>query len=180
MDEPVWDATVFTKNRDRLLEGEMAEEFFDEVVEQARAQNLLSDEHFTVDGTLIEAWAGQKSFQRKDEPNATARDRRQQSDGELSRREAQQSTRTNRRPIRRRGWHAKSGGSEAKLSYSGHLLMENRNGLVVDTRADQATGTAERDAALVMAGTDSGGQRRHGGRRQGYDTQGFRERSARS
>ena len=91
MDDPIWDVTVFTKNRERLLKGDIAQAFLQQVLEQARAQSLLSEDHFTVDGTLIEAWAGQKSFQRKGPAAATARRRRQQSDGELSRRETQQS-----------------------------------------------------------------------------------------
>ena len=100
MDEPVWHPTVFTKNRDRLLEGAVAEEFFSLIVKQARRKRLLSDEHFTVDGTLIEAWAGQKSFQRKDRRSRSAESassgREQQSDGELAQARSAPMRRTNR------------------------------------------------------------------------------------
>src|SRR4026208_21961 len=152
MDDEVWDATVFTKNRDRLLRGDIAQVFFQRVVEQARAQQLLSDEHFTVDGTLMEAWAGQKSFQRKpdDEPpssndggsNPTVNFR-----GEKRSNATHQSTTDPEARL-----FKKSRGAEAKLGYLGHVLMENRNGLVVNTRVTQATGTAEGEAAVGMGG----------------------------
>jgi transposase len=140
MDDPVWDPTVFTKNRDRLLNGDVARSFFQRVLE--RAQGLTSDEHFTVDGTLIEAWASQKSFQRKDGPT----------DGDGANFRGQQ---------RRNDTHAsttdpdaklyrKSNGAESRLAYLGHLLIENRQGLIVDAMATQADGRAERDAALLM------------------------------
>ena len=90
MDDPVWDATVFSKNRERLLKGDVAQAFFEQVLKLARQQDLLSDEHFTVDGTLIEAWAGQKSFQKKDTPSGPGARRSGQPDGGLPRREAQQ------------------------------------------------------------------------------------------
>jgi transposase len=89
MDDPVWDATVFSKNRERLLKGEVAQAFFEQVLKLARQQDLLSDEHFTVDGTLIEAWAGQKSFQKKDTPSGVPARRSEQPDGGLPRREAE-------------------------------------------------------------------------------------------
>ena len=107
LDAPVWDVTVFTKNRDRLLAGQVATAFFEQILAQAKTHRLLSDEHFTVDGTLIEAWAGQ----------------------------------------------------EAKLCFLGHVLMENRHGLVVNTRLTQATGTAEREAALALVRKRPGRQR---------------------
>ena len=106
LDDEVWDATVFTKNRDRLLEADVAKEFLAQVVEQARAQGWASDEHFTVDGTLLEAWAGAKSFQPKDKRNRRRTIR--QSHGELSRRDGGRMRRTSRRPIRRRCWRAKA------------------------------------------------------------------------
>jgi transposase len=152
-DEPVWHPTVFTKNRDRLLEGVVVDEFFSRVVEQARQSHLLSDEHFTVDGTLIEAWAGQKSFQPKKsnprEPNPppsgggrnpTIDFRRQKRSNETY-----ESTTDAEARLMKKG-----GGAEAKLAYMGHVVTENRNGLVVDLRVTQATGTAERDAAADM------------------------------
>jgi len=152
MDDPVWDATVFSKNRDRLLEGDVAYFFFTKVLEQATHRGLLSDEHFSVDGTLIEAWAGQKSFKKKksaaksappDDPgNPTVNFH-----GEKRSNQTHQSTTDPQARLYR-----KSGGHEAKLVYMGHALIENRNGLVVNTRVTQATGTAEREAALVMSG----------------------------
>lgn len=150
MDEPVWVATVFSKNRDRLLEGEIASLFFAGVLEQARSADLLSDEHFSVDGTLIEAWASQKSFQRKDgnekappdDPGNPTVDFH----GEKRSNETHESTTDGDARLAR-----KSGGHEAKLAYCGNVLIENRNGLVVDAELLQANGTAERDAALLMA-----------------------------
>jgi transposase len=140
MDEPVWTPTVFTKNRDRLLNQQIARTFFRQVV--ARAQGLMSDEHFTVDGTLIEAWASQKSFQRKDGgPDGDGRNFH----GESRRNDTHASkTDADARLYR------KSRTAEARLAYLGHLLIENRHGLIVDAMATHADGTAERDAALLM------------------------------
>jgi transposase len=148
MDDPVWDATVFTKNRDRLLEGDIATAFFAEVLAEAKAAGLVSDEHFTVDGTLLEAWASQKSFRRRQAPpdppddpgNPTVNFR-----GDHRTNDTHQSTTD---PDAR--LFKKTTGSEAKLAYLGHLLMENRHGLIVDALVTAATGTAERDAALTM------------------------------
>src|SRR5712692_8276850 len=148
MDDPVWDATTFTKNRDRLLAGNVAEAFFQEVMAEARGAGLLSDEHFTVDGTLLEAWASQKSFRRRDTPpdvsddpgNPTVNFR-----GEERKNDTHQSTTD---PDAR--LYKKSTGSEAKLCYLGHLLTENRHGFLVKTRVTLATGTAERESAVKM------------------------------
>ena len=167
-DEPVWDATVFSKNRDRLLDGDIAQAFFAEVLELAREHRLLSDEHFTVDGTLLEAWAGHKSFKPKDapprEPPADA------GNADVDFRGAPRSNATHESttdPEARLFKKAK--GQEAKLAYLGHVLMENRHGLVVDTRVTQATGTAERDAAEEML---QGRQGTVGGDKA-YDTHDF-------
>lgn len=150
MDDQVWVPTVFSKNRDRLLEGDVAEAFFEEVLCQAKSMDLISDEHFTVDGTLIEAWAGIKSFQRKDGTGPGASD----SDpgnptvnfhGEKRGNQTHASTTDPDARLVRKG-----DGKEAKLSYGGHVLMENRNGLVVDTRLTLATGTSEREASIEM------------------------------
>lgn len=173
MDDRMWDATVFTKNRERLLQGDIAQGFFEKVLEQARAQQLLSEEHFTVDGTLIEAWAGQKSFQRKDTPPEPPADGGSNPTvnfhGEKRRNDTHQSTTDAEAMLYR-----KSGGSESKLSYLGHVLMENRHGLVVDTRLTRATGTAERDAALDMAARIPGGTRQVTlGGDKNYDTRDF-------
>jgi len=176
MDDAVWHPTVFTKNRDRLLAGDVAEEFFRLILKQAQRKRLLSSEHFTVDGTLIEAWAGQKSFQMRDNDdvlkppppdrgsNPTIDYRKQKRSNETH-----QSTTD---PFAR--LFKKSKGAEAKLSYLGHLMTENRNGLVVNTRVTLATGTAERDAAVEMAGEIPGGSKRVTvGADRGYDTGGF-------
>ena len=148
MDEPVWVPTVFTKNRERLWEGDIAERFFNEVLKQAEAANLLSDEHFSVDGTLIEAWASHKSFQRKDQPAPPPDDPGNPTvnfHGEPRSNQTHESkTDADARLAR------KSGGHEAKLAYCGNVLMENRHGLVVDTELLQCNGTAERDGALLM------------------------------
>src|ERR1700732_5225936 len=148
LDEPVWDVTVFTKNRDRLLDGGVAREFLCEVVEQAREKELTSHEHFTVDGTLIEAWASLKSFQHKDQKNTPPDDPGNPSvdfHGEKRSNETHESKTDPDAMLARKG-----NGKEAKLSYNGNLLVENRNGLIVTTELFQANGTAERDAALVM------------------------------
>src|SRR5579863_4215388 len=172
MDEPVWVATVFSKNRDRLLSGEIAAKFFAQVLKQARANDLLSDEHFSVDGTLIEAWASQKSFQRKDQgPTLPPEDPGNPSidfHGEERRNDTHASTTDPEARLAR-----KSGGHESKLAYCGNVLIENRNGLVVDTELVLCSGTAERDAALEMAGRIDGDQRVTVGADKGYDTRGF-------
>ena len=139
MDEGVWVATVFTKNRDRLLKHSVAQSFFQRVLKLA--QNFLSDEHFTVDGTLIEAWASQKSFQRKDGGSGDG----ENFHGQKRRNETHASKTDPDAKLYR-----KSQGSEARLSYLGHTLVENRSGLIVGTYLTQADGTAERDAALLM------------------------------
>lgn len=142
LDEPVWTPTVFTKNRDRLLTQKVALSFFRRVVE--RAAPYMSDEHFTVDGTLIEAWASQKSFQRKDGTT----------DGDGGNFRGQ--SRTNDTHASKTDPDAKlyrkSNNSEARLAYLGHLLIENRHGLIVEAMATTADGTAEREAAMLMLG----------------------------
>ena len=172
LDDPVWDATVFTKNRDRLLEGDVAREFLMEVVKQAQLKGLTSDEHFTVDGTLIEAWASLKSFQRKDQKNPPADDDPGNPTvnfhGEKRSNETHESTTDADALLARKG-----NGKEAKLSYNGNLLTENRNGLIVNTELFQANGTAERDAALVMLEQVSGIHRITIGADKGYDTRDF-------
>jgi transposase len=172
MDDPVWVPTVFTKNRDRLLEGEVAEAFFALVLEQARKKRLLSSEHFTVDGTLIEAWAGQKSFRRKEagppEPPDDPGNPTVNFHGEKRSNETHQSTTDPESRLYRKGR-----GQESKLAYLGHVLMENRNGLVVNTRVTPANGRAEREAALEMLGSLEGRRRRTVGADKGYDTRDF-------
>jgi hypothetical protein len=168
----VWVPTVFSKNRDRLLEGDIAERFFEEVLKQAREADLLSDEHFSVDGTLIEAWASQKSFQRKDGENAPPSDDPGNPTvnfhGEKRSNATHESTTDPDARLAR-----KSGGHEAKLAYCGNVLIENRNGLVVDTELLQCNGTAERDAAMLMAERIEGDDRVTLAGDKGYDTKDF-------
>jgi IS5 family transposase len=174
MDDPVWDPTVFSKNRDRLLAADVAALFFHEVLVEARARDLVSDEHFTVDGTLLEAWASLKSFKKigdddpppPDDPgNPTVNFH-----GETRTNATHASTTDPDAKLARKG-----PGKEAKLSYSGHVLMENRNGLVVDVAVLLATGTAERDAALGMAAELPDHGRVTLGADKNYDTAAFIE-----
>jgi transposase len=149
LDDPVWDATVFTKNRDRLLEAEVAKEFLARVVTQARTKGWTSDEHFTVDGTLLEAWASLKSFQSKDKKNSPPPD--DPGNPTVNFHSEERSNQTHESKTDPDAHLARKGpGKEAKLSYSGNLLVENRNGLIVSSLVWEATGTAERDAAMVM------------------------------
>jgi transposase len=150
MDDPVWDATTFTKNRDRLLEGDVADAFFAEVLAAIRGEGLLSDEHFTVDGTLLEAWASHKSFKPKAGPPSPPDDPKNPTidfHGERRRNDTHQSTTDPEARL-----YKKAVGREAKLGYLAHLLTENRHGFIIDTAVTDASGTAERDAALSMLG----------------------------
>jgi len=171
MDEPIWVPTVFSKNRERLLEGDIAEKFFAQVLEQARKADLLSDEHFSVDGTLIEAWASQKSFQKKDGTGQTPKDDPGNPTvnfhGEKRSNQTHESGTDSDARLAR-----KSGGHEAKLAYCGNVIIENRNGLVVNTETLQCNGTAERDAALLMAEELPAGRVTLGADK-GYDTKDF-------
>jgi len=172
MDDPVWDATVFSKNRERLLQGEVAQGFFEQVLKLARQKDLLSDEHFTVDGTLIEAWAGQKSFQKKDTGVGPAPD--DPGNPTVDFHGEKRSNRTHQSKTDPEARLYKKGpGKEAKLSYQGHVLMENRNGLVTETRLTAATGTAEREAAVKMIEQIADGQRVTVGADKAYDTRDF-------
>jgi len=167
IDDRVWDVTVYTKNRDRLLNQEVAQSFFEQVKQQAAG--LMSDEHFTVDGTLIEAWASHKSFQRKDKGDG---------DPEAGRNfhgeERRNDTHASKTDAEAR-LYKKSYGQEAKLSYLGHTVVENRNGLVVAAMATQADGMAERDAGLLMVAdlTRMGQRRITLGADKAYDTRDF-------
>jgi transposase len=171
-DEAVWDPTVFTKNRDRLLDGDIAAAFFEQVLKQARQHGLLSSDHFTVDGTLIEAWASQKSFKKKSDSGAPPPDDPGNPTvdfhGEKRCNDTHQSTTDPEARL-----YKKSSGSEAKLSYVGHVLMENANGLAVDVCITQATGTAERDAAFDMVDQVPGNHTITLGGDKNYDTKDF-------
>ena len=172
LDEEVWDATSFTKNRDRLLEAEVAKEFLLRVVERARGAGLTSDEHFTVDGTLLEAWAGLKSFQPKDGKQAAPPDDPGNPTVDFhGQRRSNQTHASKTDPDAKLA--RKGPGKEAKLSYCGNLLMENRNGLIVNAELLEANGRAERDAALLMLEQVPGTKRVTAGADKGYDTAEF-------
>jgi transposase len=170
LEDEVWDHSTFSKNRDRLLNADIVRKFFEQIRDQAEAQGLLSDEHFTVDGTLIEAWASQKSFQPKDggpsAPTGGGDGRNEDVDfrGQKRSNETHASTTDPQARLSK-----KSGGGEARLSYMGHVLMENRNGLVVDHRLSISTGTAEPEAAVEMVNSIPGSHRITVGMDKGYD-----------
>ena len=173
LDEQVWDATSFTKNRDRLLEAAVAKEFLAQVVERARAAGLISDEHFTVDGTLLDAWASLKGFQAKDKQDAPPDDPGNPTvdfHGQERSNETHESKTDPDALLARKGK-----GKEAKLSYNGNLLVENRNGLIVNAELLQANGRAERDAALLMLEQVPGDSRITVGGDKGFDTAEFVE-----
>jgi transposase len=172
MDDVVWDATVFTKNRERLLAGDVARAFLEQVVAEARAQQLLSSEHFSVDGTLIDAWASLKSFQRKDgrggpppdDPGNPSVDFH----GERRSNRTHASTTDPEARLFRKGK-----GHESKLCHQGHVLMENRHGLAVDGMVTPPAGTAERETAVEMMGRVPRDGRLTLGADKGYDTREF-------
>jgi transposase len=148
IEDPVWDATTFTKNRDRLLAGDVAQQFLAALLEQKQVKRLLSSEHFSVDGTLLEAWASVKSFRPKDgsdDPPGPGRNRERDFHGERRRNDTHASTTDADARLFRKG-----PGKEARLCFMGHALMENRNGLVVGAVATRASGHAERLAALAL------------------------------
>ena len=175
VDEAVWDATTFTKNRDRLLEGDIAQEFFTAINEQAREQGLLSDEHFTVDGTLLEAWASQKSFQRKGDPTPPSDDDTGNPTvdfhGERRSNATHESTTDPEARLCRKGK-----GREAKLAYVGNLLMDNREGLAVAAQVSIGTGDAETLGALeLVEELESRSARITVGADKAYDNEAFVE-----
>lgn len=172
MDDAVWDASTFSKNRDRLLEGEVAQVFFQGVVEQARQRDVLSDEHFSVDGTLVEAWASLKSFQAKDQKKSGPPDDPGNPSvdfhGEKRSNQTHESKTDPEARLARKGK-----GKESRLSYTGNLLIENRNGLIINAQAWEANGTAERDSALAMLEQIPGDSPVTVGADKNYDTQDF-------
>jgi transposase len=168
MDEPIWDPTVFTKNRDRLLNQDLARDFLRRVVE--RADGYMSDEHFTVDGTLIEAWASQKSFQRKDGGS--------DGDGRNFHGDSRSNVTHASKTDPDAKLYRKGHGHEARLAYLGHLVIENRHGLIVDAMASTADGRAEREVATVLLHdhvTRRGWRERTVGADKGFDTREFVE-----
>jgi transposase len=180
MDAAVWDASVFSKNRDRLLEGDVAQKFLASVLSQPRVKGLLSNEHFSIDGTLIEAWAGHKSFKPKDGPDdgpddgaddgggSGGRNADRDFRGERRRNETHASTTDPEARLYRKGR-----GQPAELCHMGHLLMENRHGLIVGATLTCATGTAEREAALHLLDAQGGRSRRTAGMDKAYDVASF-------
>jgi transposase len=172
VDEPVWDHSTFSKNRDRLLEADIARELFKAIVEQAQVAGLLSDEHFSVDGTMIEAWASQKSFRRKDgsddPPAGAGRNAERDFHGEKRTNDTHASTTDPQCRL-----YKKARGAPSKLCYLGHAVSENRHGLIVDAIVTEANGTAERSAAVQMLAGLPGDRRRTVGADKAYDTRGF-------
>lgn len=172
MDDAAWDATTFSKNRERFIDGEVARRFFSQVLAEARQRNLVSDDHFTVDGTLIEAWASLKSFRANDggdsQPPDDPGNPTVNFHGERRSNQTHQSTTDPDARLARKG-----GGKEAKLSFCGNVVIENRHGLVTDTELLEATGTAERDAGLMMAERITGNHRVTLAADKAYDTRAF-------
>jgi transposase len=171
VEDPVWDVTVFTKNRDRMLDGDIACGFLRAVLADPQVERLLSDDHFSVDGTLIDAWASMKSFRPKDgsgEPPAPGRNGERDFHGEKRSNETHASTTD---PDAR--LYKKAEGQASRLCHMAHVLIENRHCLVVDTRTTPATGTAEREAALEMIAAIPGRHRITIGTDKSYDTADF-------
>lgn len=171
VDEPVWVPTVFSHNRDRLLAGDVAAEFMAAVLSLPQVQALLSTEHFSVDGTQIKAWASMKSFRRRDgsdQDSGPGRNAERDFRGDRRGNQTHASTTDPDARLSR-----KAAGQEARLAYTGHLLMENRHGLVIDARLTQATGTAEPQAACAMVGDLPAGGRITLGADKAYDTEAF-------
>ena len=172
IDDAVWDHSTFSKNRDRLLDADVAAKFLDAVLRHPKVKRFLSDDHFSVDATLVEAWASLKSFRAKDgsdEPPAPGRNGERDFHGERRKNDTHESMTDPDAKLYRKG-----SGQPAKLSYMGHALMENRSGLIVQATLTQASGTAERETALAMLDRHAPGQRRLTlGADKAYDARGF-------
>jgi transposase len=174
LQDSVWDPSTFSKNRDRLIEADIALEFLRKVLAKADEEALLSAAHFSVDGTLLEAWASLKSFRPKDAPTSEEPPAQQGRNEEANFHGEKRSNTTHASTTDPESQLAKKGkGKEAKLSYTGHVLMENRNGLAVDANVTQATGTCEREAALEMIEAIAGDNRISVGADKAYDTKDF-------
>jgi len=172
LDDRVWDVTVFTKNRDRLLGGDVAEAFFQRVLDLARGDRLLSDEHFSVDGTLIQAWAGQKSFRPKDQGDDPSPDDAGNPDVNFRGEKRTNATHASTTDPDAR-LYKKGKGQEAKLGFLGHVLIENRHGLVVNSRLTTAGGRGEWEAGFAMVKDVPGRHRITVGGDRGFDDRGF-------
>jgi len=172
VDDPVWNHSTFSKNRDRLMQADIARALFEQVLAEARRRELASDEHFSVDGTLIEAWASMKSFRPRDgsddPPRGGSRNAARDFHGEQRRNDTHASTTDPQARLFRKGK-----GKESKLAFMGHLLTENRNGLVVAAQVSEAGGTAERDQGIELIETTGGTRRITLGADKNYDTQDF-------
>ena len=172
VDDPVWVPTVFSKNRDRLLKAEVARNFLAELLTHKEVRALLSDEHFSVDGTQVQAWASMKSFVAKDgssEPPSSGRNGERDLHGEKRRNDTHASTTEPEAKLYKKGK-----GKEAKLSYVGNVMTENRNGFVVEAELRPVSGTVEREAATAMIVRHSpGAQRITVGGDKGFDTADF-------
>lgn len=183
MDEEVWNHSTFSKNRKRLMDGQVADLVFDKILEHARINRLLSSEHFTVDGTLIEAWASLKSLQERgddDDPPpspSSKKSKKSRKKGRNKKVDFKGKKRSNKTHVSRTDPEArlftKGSGQAAKLSYMGHALTENQNGLVIDARVTQATGYAEREAAIAMLEKARRNGRATVGADKAYDTRDF-------
>jgi transposase len=174
VDEPVWDHSSFSKNRDRLLEADIARELFEAIIRQAQVSGLLSDEHFSVDGTMIQAWASHKSVRPKDgsddPPAGGSRNDARDFHGERRTNETHASTTDPESRL-----YKKSRGTPSKLAYLGHAVSENRHGLIVATTVTHANGATERVAAVSLLERLSGTKRRTAAADKFYDTHGFVE-----
>jgi transposase len=172
VDEPVWDHSTFSKNRDRLFGADIARDLFESIIAQARATDLLSDEHFSVDGTLIQAWASHRSYRPKDDsddpPGGGERNQARDFHGESRTNDTHASTTDPQAMLYR-----KSPGERAKLCYMGHAVSENRHGLVVEVQVSEANGFAERSTAIEMIEAVSGERRCTVAADKAYDTHGF-------
>jgi len=173
IDDTVWDHSTFSKNRDRLLDADVAAKFLEAVLRHAKVRRFLSDDHFSVDGTLVEAWASLKSFRAKDgsdEPPSPGRNGERNFHGEKRANDTHESTTDPDAKLFRKG-----SGQPAKLCFMGHALMENRSGLVVQAHLGEASGTAEREAAIRMLDRHSPGSTRciTLGADKGYDASAF-------
>ena len=173
IDDAVWDHSTFSKNRDRLLDADVAAKFLEAVLRHPKVKRFLSDDHFSVDGTLVDAWASMKSFRARDgsdEPPSAGRNGDQDFHGKTRANDTHASTSDPDAKLFKKG-----AGKEAKLCFMGHALMENRNGLVVQAHLTEASGTAEREAAIVMLDQQSPGSTRRItlGADKGYDAAGF-------
>jgi transposase len=174
LDEAVWDPSTFSKNRDRLIEADIAVEFLEKVIAMAEEQGLISKEHFSVDGTLLEAWASLKSFKPKDSPPPEGPGSSSGRNEEVDFHGEKRSNKTHASKTDPEALLAKKGkGKEAKLCYTGHALMENRSGLVINAKVTQATGTCEREAATEMLTESVDRVRATVGADKGYDCKQF-------